>query len=115
MASELATGDPFFCKGCKAIFSKFSKITQVEQKPFWFCEFCNTKNEVDLEEEEIPKTDTVNYIVEAAPSANAKKAGAAQGEDTSIIFCLDISGSMCVSAPITGKHNIKGDRKNDLK
>lgn len=35
--------------------------------------------------------------------------------DISVIFCLDISGSMCVSQPIEGKHNIKGDKVADMK
>jgi len=33
------------------------------------------------------------------------------GQDISVIFCLDVSGSMCVSEPIQGKHAIKGDRR----
>ena len=31
------------------------------------------------------------------------------GQDISVVFCLDISGSMCVSQAIEGKHKIKGD------
>ena len=31
-------------------------------------------------------------------------------QDISVIFCIDISGSMCVSQPIAGKHTIKGDK-----
>lgn len=25
-------------------------------------------------------------------------------QDISVVFCIDISGSMCVSKPISGKH-----------
>ena len=32
-----------------------------------------------------------------------------------MVFCIDISGSMCVSKPIAGKHSIKGDKTNDMK
>ena len=28
-----------------------------------------------------------------------------------MVFCLDVSGSMCVTEPIKGKHTIKGDRR----
>ena len=31
------------------------------------------------------------------------------------MFCLDISGSMCVSQPIVGKHKIKGDKTGQQK
>jgi hypothetical protein len=36
------------------------------------------------------------------------------GQDISVIFCLDISGSMCVSQAIEGKHKIKGDNVSEL-
>ena len=32
----------------------------------WSCEFCCNKNIVNLEDEEIPKADAVNYLKEAA-------------------------------------------------
>lgn len=50
----------------------------------------------------------MNYMVEAAAQVQDKKLG---GQDISVVFCLDISGSMCVSEPIKGKFNIKGDRQ----
>lgn len=63
-AFELATGDPIYCEGCKGIFNFFSQIV-AEGK--WQCEFCNHLNSVEVDVEERPKKDTVNYIVEAAP------------------------------------------------
>jgi hypothetical protein len=36
-------------------------------------------------------------------------------QDISVVFCIDISGSMCVSQPIAGKHQIKGDKVKTLK
>ena len=43
-----------------------------------------------------------------------KKLGQDVNADISVIFCLDISGSMCVSQPIEGKHKIKGDKVANL-
>ena len=68
---ELATGDPVFCTSCQAIFNKYSKIEEQkshsgEDSQVWTCEFCNTKNNVELEPEELPKTEAVNFILEAA-------------------------------------------------
>ena len=64
---QLATGDPVFCKTCNAAFNIHSKIEQkIGLQQAWVCEFCMTINEVHLEEEEIPKTKEVTYILEAA-------------------------------------------------
>jgi hypothetical protein len=65
-----------------------------------------------LDEEEIPTADAVNYLKEAAAQVVDKKLA---GQDISVIFCLDVSGSMCVTEPVQGKHNIKGDKiKKDM-
>ena len=60
-----------------------------------------------FDQEEKPKTDAVSYLIEAAAQAEDKKLA---GQDISVIFCLDVSGSMCVTEPIKGKFNLKGDR-----
>lgn len=36
-------------------------------------------------------------------------AGGNAAQDISVVFCMDISGSMCVSQPVQGKHKLKGD------
>lgn len=51
----------------------------------WTCEFCNHENEiVALDSEEIPKSDTCDYVLEPATSASTA--------ENVIIFCIDISG-----------------------
>jgi len=55
-----------------------------------------------LEEEEKPKTKAVNYVMEAAAQVVDKKNQGAK--DISVIFCIDQSGSMCVSQAVKGKH-----------
>jgi hypothetical protein len=103
----MATGDPELCPKCGAVFNKHSKIENIDGKEFWTCEFCCSKNEVCLDEEEIPKVSAINYLVEAAAQVADKNMG---GQDISVVFCLDISGSMCVTEPVKGKINIKGSR-----
>lgn len=61
-----------------------------------------------MDEEEKPKTEAVTYLIEAAAQVVDKKMG---GQDISVIFCLDVSGSMCVTEAVKGKFNIKGDRR----
>ena len=88
---EVATGDAVLCQECSAVFSKFSSVTlEGEEDLFptiWTCEFCNSKNKVMIDDEEVPKQNEMTYLIEAAPQV-------AVGQDTSIVFCVDISESM---------------------
>ena len=64
----MTAGDPEICKCCQAVLNKNSKLTLVEGQDDtynWICEFCNTNNEVCLDEDEIPKASAVNYLVES--------------------------------------------------
>ena len=73
--AELATGDPEFCKQCKAIFNVHSKVEEnkADENQIWNCEFCLNKNIVDIEDEEKPKSNAVNFLVEAAAQVMDKK------------------------------------------
>ena len=122
-----ATGDPYYCTSCKAILNKFSKITmKMDEKQmkeiditaknsnFWKCEFCNSVSEFpNLEKEEIPTEECIDYFIE-----NNSKSKQNFSEEKTIIYCFDTSGSMCVSEPLIGNHQIKGEYlskyKNDL-
>ncbi|CDW73759.1 type a von willebrand factor domain-containing protein [Stylonychia lemnae] len=114
--SELATGDPCFCTNCDAVFNLYSKIeeSKAEEEQIWHCEFCNHQNKVQFEPEELPKTESVHYIIEAAEQIIDKNNPVTGQKDISVIFCIDISGSMCVSLPVAGHHQIKGDRMKDI-
>ena len=64
--AELATGDAIYCSECQGILNKFSNISmQEEGKQVWTCEFCNNQNQVDIEADEKPKSETVNFMIEA--------------------------------------------------
>ena len=58
-------------------------------------------------EEEVPKTTEVNYILQAAAKVHDAEQKNTQG---AVVMCIDISGSMCVSIPIQGKHKLKNDK-----
>jgi len=105
--TTIATGDAIFCSKCKAILNAYSTI----KEDIWVCEFCNNPNKVVLEEEEIPKVDHLTYILESAQQLMQKKEG---GEDTTLIFCIDISGSMCMTQPVIGKLALKYDKLKEL-
>ena len=68
------------------------------------CEFCGVYTRIDLDPEEMPRTSTIEYIVEAAPPA------AETADDVAnIIFCIDISGSMCVTMEVDKNAVIKSE------
>ena len=61
-----------------------------------------------IDDEEIPGAPAVTYLLEAPAQVQDAAAGG-NAQDISVVYCMDISGSMCVSQPVAGKHNIKGD------
>lgn len=112
--AQLATGDAEICPTCQAVFNQTSVLTEKDGNQIWKCEFCNTENEVMLGEEEIPQALEVTYLLEAAAQVQDAKVGGKAAQDISVVFCLDISGSMCVTQAIDGKHKLKGDRLQAL-
>ena len=131
--AELAAGDPVFCEHCKAVFNMYSKLGEPKEEnkleeikeeededdgvnnmenedQLWICEFCDHKNVISLEKEEIPSKNAMNYIIDNEEVTSDKKH---EGQ-SAIVFCLDISGSMCVTKPVEGKFEIKGDKYNEL-
>lgn len=67
-AGAMATGDPVLCEKCQGVFNSQSVLKPVMGKDtqVWTCEFCNHENTVFIDEEEVPKVNEVNYLVEAA-------------------------------------------------
>ena len=114
---NLAGGDPYSCKKCKAILNKYSKIMspkdyaesekvslKLEIKPqqsLWECEFCGYPNIISIEKEEIPTADDVSYMLE---SEHEK---AVSENDSTMIFCIDTSGSMNTTTEVKGKVDLK--------
>jgi len=94
---QLVTGDAEFCANCKGVFNKTSVMVDEADKQIWACEFCNHRNDVMIGPEEVPTSDEVTYLLEAAAQVEEeeKKEVAAKVSDTiSVVFCIDISGSM---------------------
>ena len=93
------TGDAEFCTKCKAVFNKESKVVEDGDNQTWTCEFCNNANDVMIGPEEIPTSNEVTYLLKAAAQVEeaeeTKEAATEKKSDNiSVIFCIDISGSM---------------------
>jgi hypothetical protein len=84
-----------------------------EGEALWNCEFCGAFTTLTVDKEEIPKIaeGSLDYILEPPeihePGADAK-VDADKEQSKRIIFCVDVSGSMCVSQQAPGSFKIKG-------
>jgi len=77
-----------------------------EEQMYWLCDFCGAAqavNEFDPEHER-PTADCVEFLVEPAPVF--KEGDEKQSKIR--VFCIDVSGSMCVTSEVAGVHNFKG-------
>jgi len=81
-----------------------------EQIQCWQCEFCGNINKVNLDLEEVPHASVVDYVV-SAPAAVDKEGNSM--EDCNVVFCIDISGSMCVTQEVPGTHQLKGTAQRE--
>jgi len=82
----------------------------IDDDKLWICEFCNHRNMIQIEKEEIPSKNAMNYIIDAEEIDANKK----HGGEAAVIFCVDTSGSMCVTKAVEGKFKIKGDKYDEL-
>ena len=110
------------CIKCKAYLNKYSELKPEENGKYeWKCEFCSEINkDLVINKKDIPFNDSVEKCVEP-PIEIEKKTK--EADDTSLIFCFDISGSMCQSYnvgedlkekfnKISGKNNKKKKKNN---
>ncbi len=68
---------------------------------FWECQFCGYPNILAIEKEEIPLKEDVVYLLESENQNMVTE------NDSTIIFCIDISGSMNTTSEIEGKVDLK--------
>lgn len=99
---SIHSGDITTCLGCNAVLSAISRISIGKDTSSWCCEFCSRVTDTDLVKEELPVSDSVDYILKPARAVQAS------ADDRRIIFCVDTSGSMCVSTEVPGRFEMKG-------
>jgi hypothetical protein len=117
-ARIFATGDSVYCTDCRAVLNCYSSLNTVNENPpaqDWSCEFCGVINHLSLEQEEIPTSDALDYIVMSVTQvAEENKEPTLADKDITVVFCIDISGSMCVTQPIEGNIKLKGNANRAL-
>ena len=114
-AGNIATGDPVFCSSCASAFNLYSRMSETsDSTQVWCCEFCGIENVVNIEVEEIPRGQMMDYVLMSSSQAFEESKEKAASEGITVIFCIDVSGSMCVTEPVAGKISIKNKKKFDL-
>eukprot|EP01129_Flabellula_baltica_P001573 TRINITY_DN1152_c0_g1_i1.p1 TRINITY_DN1152_c0_g1~~TRINITY_DN1152_c0_g1_i1.p1 ORF type:complete len:544 (+),score=97.47 TRINITY_DN1152_c0_g1_i1:63-1694(+) len=94
LSDTIATGDPQVCSVCSSIFDEICDFEpESEGEGIWTCEFCGTQNTVFLDQEPAPKE--VDYLISGTPQELLRVY-----DKSLIIFCIDTSGSMCVTSEI---------------
>ncbi len=102
------TGDMFACANphCTAALSHVS-VPQLKAADksdaaarVWVCEFCAHENRVRAEPQELPHAgqEVCDYML--APPAQPQGAAVAATDDSLVVFCIDVSGSMCVTEEV---------------
>ncbi len=64
----------------------------------WKCEFCYHDNEVDIVSEEQPKQNDVTFML--VPALCTAASGAKASDQSLVVFCMDTSGSMCLTSEV---------------
>ena len=106
---QLVAGDAQFCSNCQGVFNNISNLLEENGNQIWTCEFCNTRNEVMIGEEEIPQVSEVTYMIEAAAQAEQAEEEKKDAQEKlkpsdtiSVVFCIDVSGSMRLDGRLDG-------------
>ena len=61
--------------------------------------------------EEVPTSPDTTYLLAPAPAVQDNPSGGGDIDDTLAVFCIDVSGSMCVTTEVPGKFKVKGSDK----
>jgi len=82
------------CKKCNAYLNKYSKLIPMGEKNKyeWKCEFCfNINKDLFIEELNLPTKECIEKTILEPPTIKEENK---EDDDSSLIFCLDNSGSM---------------------
>ncbi|XP_069755243.1 circularly permutated Ras protein 1 isoform X2 [Narcine bancroftii] len=89
------------CQNCSAVLSCISRIHQKHADIVWPCEFCKNHNVVTRSFRTVPHSQDVTYIPAILDDDYINV------DDSLVIFCVDISGSMCVTNEVNATNGFR--------
>jgi hypothetical protein len=85
---QTTTSQLLMCSECRAVLNSQSKVTSEGGQIHWHCEFCSVLNHFDPDTQ-LPSSDIMTYVISGSFSQTAD-----QSSQRTVVFCIDISGSM---------------------
>lgn len=112
---------PPICTKLETIFetaeADLKEVDPADQEPclYWACNFCGAQNRGEMMDMgEVPTADCVDYLIDPPPVLESSSSSSSS-DDPNVVFCIDISGSMCVTTELRGSLNVKGLKKRQEK
>eukprot|EP01120_Amphizonella_sp_Union-15-10_P010325 TRINITY_DN4115_c0_g1_i1.p1 TRINITY_DN4115_c0_g1~~TRINITY_DN4115_c0_g1_i1.p1 ORF type:complete len:689 (+),score=169.17 TRINITY_DN4115_c0_g1_i1:2-2068(+) len=93
-ADEIASSEPKHCEGCNAILNCYSVFPDDHT---WECEFCTESTDVGISSK--PTKPIVEFVVQP-PSSGTSVNLADYSDQSLVIYCVDISGSMSTTIKV---------------
>lgn len=81
---------PTPCQECGAFLNSHSSVSLEGENYLWVCEFCAHENRLEVSSTDLPREAEITYVLEEAKNDAVQ----IEGDSTTVIFCIDISGSM---------------------
>ena len=109
-------GSPIKCKNCSSILNLYSALQSKDNGFEWKCEFCDTVNPCTMDKDSIPITPSFDMVIEKK-AETTKKETEKFDDESSLIFCFDVSGSMSQSYQVDSKvlKKFRSIQKNSAK
>ena len=109
-------GSPIKCKNCSSILNLYSALQSKDNGFEWKCEFCDTVNPCTMDKDSIPIPPSFDMVIEKK-AETTKKETEKLDDESSLIFCFDVSGSMSQSYQVDSKvlKKFRSIQKNSAK
>ncbi|XP_014341035.1 circularly permutated Ras protein 1 isoform X2 [Latimeria chalumnae] len=91
-----------FCGKCLAAMSSFSHDVETTESTVWTCEFCGCSNTLHYQCNVSGIGNDSTFLQASAPDPSETP------DDSLVIFCVDISGSMCVTPQVGTAEQAEG-------
>ena len=91
---------PLSCESCGSFLNHTTRIEATGDNMGWVCTFCDQFNIIKLPPPELPLHSEQNFLLEDIKTDNPSPTPQNQFDCSSIIFCMDISGSMSLKKKV---------------